>query len=197
MVTRACGVVCGLLVALFAGFTSTAKAGLIFGGNCPDASTVFSQWNDSRYYVFATNGGFEAGSSGWALSGGANVVNGNEPFYLHSDSDSRSLYLPRGASATSPPTCMATSSSVIRFVSRGDTTLRVQIVERNLLGFVIGILNVSNVDGTASWQPSPQVVNLQSLQGLLGVSSVQVRVTAVDGPAQIDDLFVDPMASRD
>jgi hypothetical protein len=196
-VARAIGVVCGLVVALFAGFATPAKASLIFGGSCPGASQVFSPWSDARDYVFATNGGFELGSWGWSLSGGAYVTNGNEPFYLHSDSDSRSLYLPRGASATSPATCMATSSSVIRFVSKGDTSLRVQIIERNLLGIVVNILNVSSVDGTTTWQPTPVIVNLQSLQGLLGVSTLQVKVTAVDGPAQIDDLFVDPMGSRD
>lgn len=194
---RALGVICGLVVALFAAFASPAKAGLIFGGNCPGAAAVFSQWSDSRAYVFATNGGFELGSLGWSLSGGASVVNGNEPFFLHSSGDSRSLYLPRGASATSPATCMATSSTVIRFVSKGDTNLRVQIVERNLLGIVVNILSVSNVNGTTAWEPTPQITNLQSLQGLLGVSTMQVKITAVDAPAQVDDLFVDPMGSRD
>lgn len=189
--------VCGLLIALFAAFASPAKASLISGGSCPGASAIFATWGDSRAYVFATNGGFELGSFGWSLSGGASVVNGNEPFFLHSSSDSRSLYLPRGASATSPATCMATSSSVIRFVSKGATSLRVQIVERNLLGIVTNILSVANVNGATSWQPTPGITNLQSLQGLLGVSTMQVKITAVDGPAQIDDLFVDPMASRD
>lgn len=194
---RAIGVVCGLVVALFAGFATPAKASLIFGGSCPDASQVFSPWNDARDYVFATNGGFELGSFGWSLTGGAAVTGGNEPFFLHSSTDNRSLYLPLGASATSPATCMATSSSVIRFFSKGTTNLRVQIVERNLLGIVVNILSVSSVDSSATWQPTPEIVNLQSLQGLLGVSTMQVRITAVDGPAQIDDLYVDPMGSRD
>ena len=194
---RALGVVCGLVVALFVGFATPAKASLIFGGNCPGASQVFSPWSDLRDYVFATNGGFELGSYGWSLTGGAYVTGGNEPFYLHSGSDSRSLYLPRGASATSPATCMATSSTVIRFVSKGDTNLRVQIIERNLLGIVVNILSVSSVNGTSSWQPTPEITNLQSLQGLLGVATMQVKITAVDGAAQVDDLFVDPMGSRD
>jgi hypothetical protein len=194
---RALGVVCGLVVALFAAFATPAKASLIFGGSCPDASQVFSQWSDARDYVFATNGGFELGSFGWSLSGGAYVTGGNDPFFLHSTSDTRSLYLPRGASATSPATCMATSSTVIRFVSKGDASLRVQIVERNLLGIVVNILSVSTVDSATSWQPTPAITNLQSLQGLLGVSTMQVKITAVDGPAQVDDLFVDPMGSRD
>lgn len=197
MAARAIGVACGLVVALCAAFASTANAGLITGGYCPNASQVFAPWSDVHDYVFATNGGFELGSYGWSLSGGAYVVGGNEPFYLHSSSDNRSLYLPQGASATSPATCMATSSTVIRFVSKGDTNLRVQIIERNLLGIVVNILSVSSVNGTTTWQPTPEIVNLQSLQGLLGVATMQVKITAVDGPAQVDDLFVDPMGSRD
>ncbi len=70
-----------------------------------------------------------------------------------------------------------------------------QVVERNLLGLVIGVLDWTTISGTSSWQPSPTVVNLDSLLGLLGASSVQLRFTAVNGPSAVDDVYVDPMAS--
>src|SRR4051812_31217583 len=64
----------------------TAKAGLItglLGGNCPTAAPVFLPWGDWATYYFGPNGGFESGSNGWTLSGGAAVVTqNNEPWYL-------------------------------------------------------------------------------------------------------------------
>ena len=72
-----------------------------------------------------------------------------------------------------------------------------QVVERNLLGLVIGILDWTTINGTSSWQPSPTIVNLDALLGLVGASSVQLRFTAFDGPSAVDDVFVDPIASSD
>jgi hypothetical protein len=169
---------------------------LITGGSCPGATKAFAQWGDPRYYVFGQNGGLEQGSAGWMLSG-AGVVFGNEPYYLHSTTDSHSLLLLRGGSALTPAMCMGTSSTVVRFFVRGDANLRVQVVERNLLGFVVGILDWTTIDGTSNWQPSPAVVNLDSLQGLVGVSSVQLRFTALNGASLVDDVYVDPWGSSD
>jgi hypothetical protein len=184
-------------VALLFGVANEDKsyAALVTGGSCGPATQAFAQFGDSRYYNFAPNGGLELGSYGWSLSGAASVVAGNESYYLHSRRDSHSLSLPKGATATTPPMCMGTSSTVIRFVFKGDSHLRVQVVERNLLGVVIGVLDWTTISGTSSWQPSPTVVNLDSLLGLVGASSVQLRFTAVDGPSAVDDVYVDPMAS--
>ena len=197
MFARACLAACGVAAAVCAAFATPANAGLITGGSCPGASQAFAQFGDPRYYVFGANGGLELGSYGWSLSGGATVVAGNESFFLHSRDDDSSLYLPKGASATTPPTCMETSSTVVRFFVKRDSNLRVQVVERNLLGAIVGILDVTTVDGTSTWQPSPAVLNLQSLQGLLGVATVQLRFTALDGPSQVDDVFVDPWGNSD
>ena len=174
--------------------TDKSNASLIFGGSCPGATQAFARFGDARYYTFGLNGGLELGSYGWSLSG-ASVVSGNEPYYAHSPFDSHSLSLPQGASATTPPMCMGTSSTVMRFFLKGNSDLHVQVVERNLLGLVIGVLDWTTVNGSSSWQPSPTVVNLDSLLGLVGVSSVQLRFTALDGPSQVDDMFVDPWAS--
>jgi len=172
-------------------------ASLLTGGSCGAATQAFAQFGDPRYYNFGSNGGLESGSFGWSLSGGASVTQGNESYYLHSRSDNRSLSLPRGATATTPLMCMGTSSTVIRFVFKGDSDLRVQVVERNLLGLVIGILDWTTINGTSTWQPSPTIVNLDSLLGLVGASTVQLRFTALDGPSAVDDVYVDPMASSD
>jgi hypothetical protein len=191
---RFCGVLGVIALAIGTGDVTRSHASLITGGSCPGATQAFAQFGDSRYYTFGFNGGLESGSYGWSLSG-ASVVNGNESYYIHSPYDSHSLSLPQGASATTPAMCMGTSSTVIRFFLKGDADLNVQVVERNLLGVVIGVLDWTTVSGTPSWQPSPQVVNLDSLLGVVGVSSVQLRFTAVDGPMQVDDVFVDPWAN--
>lgn len=181
-------------VALALGITP-ANAALISGGSCPGATQAFARFGDGRMYTFGTNGGLESGSTGWSLSGGASVVRGNETYYVHGPSDSHSLSLAPGASALTPGMCMGTTSTVVRFFVNGATHVRVDVVERNLLGLVVGIVNATTISGTSAWQPSPAVLNLDSLQGVLGVSSVQLRFTALDGSAGIDDVYVDPWSS--
>lgn len=192
---RVCGVLAILALACGAFQADKSSASLITGGYCPGATQAFAAWGDPHFYVFGANGGLEQGSYGWSLAGGSSVVAGNESYYLHSRYDSHSLFIPSGGSATTPPMCMETSSSVVRFFVRGAGSLHVQIVERNLLGLVVGVLDQATVGGSAAWQPSPTVVNLQSLQGLVGVSSVQIRFVANNGSDQVDDVYVDPMAS--
>jgi hypothetical protein len=195
-VAKFLAVLVGMAAAVALGFGATsAKASLVFGGSCPGATQAFKQFGDARYYTFGTNGGMESGTTGWTVSSGASVVRGNESLFVHSASDSKSLSLTRGASALTPSMCMGTTSTVVRFFVKGDANVRVDVVERNLLGLVVGILNATTVDGTSAWQPSPAVLNLDSLQGLLGVSSVQLRFTAMDGSASVDDVYVDPWSS--
>jgi hypothetical protein len=172
-----------------------ASAGL--GLACPSAtSTPFTAWSDYANYVFAPDGGFEAGASGWSLGGGARVVAGNESFYVHSKTDKVSLSLPVGASATSPPMCISLFSSKMRFVARGDSgsKVKVQIVYRGLLSSVLGILDGGTYSTGGSWKPSPQIGMLGGLLPLL-TSSVSFRFTAVGGAAAIDDVYLDPMKS--
>jgi hypothetical protein len=192
---RFCGVVTAFVLAFGAADTDKSYAALLTGGSCGPATQAFAQFGDSRYYNFAPNGGLELGGYGWSLSSGATVVSGNESYYLHSRYDSHSLSLSEGATATTPLMCMGTSSTVIRFVYKGTGRLRVQVVERNLLGLVIGVLDWTTIGGSSSWQPSPTVANLDSLLGLLGASTVQLRFTALDGASAVDDVYVDPMAS--
>ena len=79
---------CGVVIVAALAMTSTAKAGLIGTGSAsycdPTAAQVFAPWNDSSSYASLFNGGFEGGSAGWYLSGGARVVSGNEPFFVES-----------------------------------------------------------------------------------------------------------------
>ncbi len=79
-----------LAVAAFA----AAAALLVFIGTasaaCPyvGAEQVFKPWGDQKNYVLAPDGGFEGGARGWALSGVAAVVPGNETCIQNNPPDS-------------------------------------------------------------------------------------------------------------
>jgi hypothetical protein len=183
----------------FALSVPAASASLLgLNNDCGTASQPFAQFGDYRSYTFGTNGGLESGATGWTLSG-ARVVPGNESYFVHSTSDKSSLSLPDGSTALSPQMCMGTTSTVLRFFMKRNTSsgsLHVQVVLRNLLGGVVGILDWTTTPGSPSWAPGPSVLNLDSLLGLVGVSSIQLKLTAQGGSFQVDDVYVDPWASR-
>ena len=187
-----------LVAAAFSVSTASAGGSLLgLNNDCGSTSQPFAPFGDYRNYTFGANGGLENGATGWSLSG-ARVVSGNESFYVHSRSDANSLSLPTGSTAYTPRLCMGTTSTVMRYFVKGssDGSVRVEVVLRGLLGQVLGVFQVSRVSTGSSWQAGPPVLNLDSLLGLLGVSSVQLKFTTLSGTAQIDDVYVDPWASR-
>ena len=138
---------------------------------------------------------FESGAPGWTVSGGAKVVSGNESYFANSRSDSHSLSLPTGSSATTPTFCVSLTRPTIRlFVSNGGSStskLRVKVVFRGLLG-VLGILDGGTISAGSAWKPSP--VMLATLNAPLGTKAAQFVFTPADssGNWRIDDLYVDP-----
>lgn len=184
-----------LALAVFAGSASAASCGYT------GAKQVFAPWGDQHAYVLAPDGGFEAGGAGWGLSRGAAVVAGNESYNLNATTDSRSLSLPAGSSASSPPICMSLDTPVFRLVARnsGDPSskLRVEAIY-SLLGLVRTNI-VNTVTAGPSWAPAQQmspVLGLSTIVGTLIPSAIQIRITPLDnkGQWQVDDLFVDPFA---
>jgi hypothetical protein len=164
----------------------------------PAAHQSFSRWHDSAYYVSPDNGGLEVGSTGWSVSG-AGVVSGNESYYLNGSSDSNSLSIPDGASATSPAFCVATGYPTFRFMVRNTgnklAALRVDAlyvdsnagVERKTVGYVWA--------GSA-WRPSWKLAIALGVTGATQAGSGNVRIQFVPvgegGKFQVDDLLVDP-----
>jgi hypothetical protein len=167
------------------------------GGNpvCdPNAYQAFKRFSDYDYYVLMPGGAFEGGNS-WALKGGARVVRGNEPYYVHGDSDSYSLFLPEGASATTPAMCFDFADWHLRFFARDSSSggrVRVTVQIRSLVG-VLSILDAGTVDPSSGWRPSPRMgLLLSNLGGLLVTDAIQFRFTAVRGSVQLDDAYLDP-----
>jgi hypothetical protein len=146
---------------------------------------TFLPWLDAAWYEAAPNGGLEAGADGWTLTGGAAVVEGNDPYLAGASS----LSLPAGATATTPPICVDVAHPTIRFFGRGGQTLAPLVVSV-LFTDPLGTqheLPVGVVTASGGWSPSPVlavVVNLVS-------SEVRFRLTAA-GPWLVDDVFVDP-----
>jgi hypothetical protein len=188
-------IVAGALLAI-AVFASSAQACSYTG-----AERVFSPWGDLHSYVLAPDGGFEAGGSEWTLSGGAKTVAGNESYYLNDAGDSRSLSLPAGSAAVSPPICMSIDTPVLRMVARntGDTSSRLRVEARYELLGALRTNVINDVRTGSSWKPTQElsvVLGLSTIVGTVIPSSIEVRIRPLDnlGRWRIDDFYVDPFA---
>jgi hypothetical protein len=188
------------LVAAAAFAVPAANAGLIGNllNNCPSGGVqVFAPWGDTNNYLPAPNGGFEFGSTGWSLSGGASVVGGNDPFAL-SGPGSASLRLPKGASATIN-VCYGLTYPAVRFVGGGvdgTATIHVRVVSHSLLG-IVSILDGGTFQVADGWDAAPKLSTLFSaVAALVGTKSMSLVISSDSGTAQIDDVYVDPFLSK-
>jgi len=167
----------------------------------PGAKPVFAPWGDQSNYVLAPDGGFEVSGAGWSLRGGAAVGGGNESYQLNGPTDSKSLGLPAGSAAISPPICMSIDTPSFRLMARngGDPSSRLRIEAiYSLLGLVRTDV-VNTVTAGPEWGPGKQmsvVLGLSTLVGTIIPSSIEIRLTPLDskGQWQVDDLYVDPFA---
>jgi hypothetical protein len=189
-------VVSALGIAALSG--APARAALINTDACDSASLSqpFAHWNDSNEYKLVPGGSFEGGASGWTLSHGASIVSGSEPFGATGSVGASSVYLPAGASVTSPFTCVDAAYPTFRFFARNHgllSTVLVSVVYKPLLGIPVAV-PVGPVALSTSWGPSAPMLTASVLTGLLygGTAPMAVRFAALTGSSQIDDVFVDP-----
>lgn len=180
-----------------------SKTNLAAACDSQDLVQPFTAWGDSGYYTFAPNAGFENGKTGWALKG-ASVVSGNEPFFVHGATDTKSLSLAAGASATSPAICVGVYDPWARLFVNGPigTTMRVDLQFVDSSGKV-GTVPVAILSGSGSWKPSDVLLTGSfaiapfSSLGFVATdsqrySAVAYTFTASGGTWRIDDLYVDP-----
>jgi hypothetical protein len=180
---------------------ATARAGGLLpgllGGNCGSTKAVFSPWGDQAGYYQAANGGFESGSTGWSLTGGAAVVSDSEPWHI-GGAGSHSLLVPKGGSAAIS-VCYGLTYPAVRFFvagNGGNATVHVRVIAHSLLG-VLSILDGGTFTAGSTWAPSPKLSTLFSaLAAPLGSKSVQLQFTVESGSAKFDDLYVDPFLSK-
>jgi hypothetical protein len=175
----------------------SAQAAVTSGCAAQSSVQAFAPWGDNNQYDLVPGGDFESGVAGWTLSGGATTVAGSEPFDATGVAGSNSLYLPDGASAQSPYFCVDASDPTFRFFAENHGLLAnvaVSVVYRGPLGIPV-TLPVGVVTLTGSWEPSPIMLTGSILPATLsadGSAQVALRFTAIGGPSQIDDVYVDP-----
>jgi hypothetical protein len=199
---RPIALVAALLGVLALGAAPPALAGPLVAsatGCSPDVpEQPFLPWADSASYVLAPDGGFEAGASGWDLSGAA-ITPDNEPFYVHGSGDRAALALPPGASATAAPMCVGIEHPTLRFFARNDgsaaSTLRVDVLYNDATG-TSRSLTIGRVHGQTEWSPTlvmPVVANLLALlPGERTLVAFRFTAAATDAAWHIDDVYVDP-----
>jgi hypothetical protein len=196
------GALGGLALAILPA-TSAQAAGLINTDQCDNATLTqpFAQWGDTNSYKLVPGGDFEGALAGWTLTGGAKLVAGSEPFGATGALGKSSMYLPAGASVQSPFTCVDFAYPTFRLFAHNNgllSTVAVSIVYKEpLLGSLTLPVGVIALDG--SWQPSAQFQTLSAEQSLVNyllaggaMPQVALRFTALTGPSEIDDVFVDP-----
>ena len=176
------GVLSGLLANPVGTLTGTVAAtgetlglGGVTSGDCANDGLEqrFAPWSDASWYYPV------AASSAWKTSGGATVA--GDGYVLRS-----------GAVATSPAACVGLTSSTVRIIGKSadGASVRVDVVTKSGLAFTAGTVKLGRTSS-----PSPVLLNLASATALLsnGFSAdVNVRLTAVGGTAQVDELWVDP-----
>jgi hypothetical protein len=191
-----------------AGFAPTASAGLLVStAESCDAQTFsqpFARFGDYASYTPVPGGSFESGAAAWSVTGGAKLVSGNETYYVRSKSDARSLYLPAGATATSPAMCVGLTEPTARWFQKQSGSLlgltgamTVEVLFENSLGQVVSLPIGAGLLGTG-WQPSLPAVVTASLLPLLPdqKTAVAFRFRALTGNWNVDDVYVDPYGRR-
>lgn len=193
------------LAAIIATILTLVVAGLAAspasaGSTCPQRTLTqpFKLWSDLAYYFLAPNGGFENGTTGWTLSRGASIVDGNEPWYVTARGDTHSLSL-AGATAASGSICIEHIDRSIRLFARGSagTTLKIEIGYPGAKG-TVSYQQVALVAGLGSWEVTPVLLLPPSLATSDSTSSLWIRFTNTDRYASwlVDDIYVDPFVNE-
>ena len=181
-----------------AGLPATSSAALITTGACDNStlSQPFAKYGDSNQYKLVSGGDFEGSLSGWTLSGGARVVSGGNP----NGSSGHSLYLPAGASVTTPFTCVNAAYPSFRLFAKNDTLLSAIVPQIVYKLPLLGDLALPIGAGALSpnWSPTLPLLTASVVTGVLngGTAQVALKFTAALGPSQVDDIYVDPMMRR-
>jgi hypothetical protein len=164
-------------------------------------SQSFSTWNDYGQYTPVLNAGLEDGSTGWTLTGGATVVQGNEPWKIGGSSHHNALDLPAGSSAVTAPICIDQTYPYFRLFARNagraKSSLKIEVLYFDGQGKLLNTKPYDYKTGSTSWQPTGMVgINVFTPKTTVTAAPVAFRFTptGTDAHHQIDDVYVDPWA---
>ena len=207
MIRRTRTVLLGAISALTLGAVvapvSQANLLSLLPGSCGNQaeSQPFAPWGDSNYYTPVPGGTFVAGTP-WTVSGGAAVSPDTGTLVVNGVSNTKSLSLPAGSSATSPANCTSIYHPTVRaFVRNTGSSSSKLIVEALYPGLLGGVqtARLGEVSGTSSWQPTPAftllISNLLSTLSL-DQTAIAFRFIPADstGHWSVDDVYLDPFA---
>ena len=167
---------------------SPARADVIDLSTCNSSvlGQPFAPWGDLASYELAPGGGFE--TPGWTLNGGAQRVSGSEPYAATGAPGGWSLELPAGSSAQSPLTCVDAAYPTVRFFIAGTGLVALSLVDGNT------VIPAGIAVAGRTWLPTPVMFTTSAVVAATsgGVAQVSLRLTALAGDPQVDDVFIDP-----
>jgi hypothetical protein len=191
-----------LVVGLLGASSGTVLA---FGSAVPCGARaeapVFAAWGDTFNYFRVQNGGFESGTTDWAVTGGAGVVTGNEPNKVGGSLDAKSLRIPAGGTAESRTICVSQGEDTIRlFVNNARVSgsiLHVEAIVRSATGQTAQTAFDVNGDAAPTgWAPTMRLT-IPNLLGGNGTQELTLKFSTRGTAAtwSIDDVYVDPFKS--
>lgn len=202
MLLRARLVPIGLIVSVAAMLAASSAQASPLVASAPSCAAqpeyqAFLPWADVANYTLVPGGNFEAGAPSWSLSGGAQEVAGNESYDVGNASDSQSLSLPAGSSATSTTMCVGIQNPDLRmFVLNSGAPTSVLSVSVNYLDGTGNshTATIAQVTAGSGWAPTAQIPLVVNLLPLLpgNQTPVSFTFTPQGGNWQIDDAYVDP-----
>lgn len=158
-------------------------------------TTPFMPWGDGNRYFMAPNGGFEGGSANWTLSGGASVVNENEPWRINGSTHARSLRVPAGSQAVGERFCVNSSEDSLRFFYKrpGVAGSALHIHVRVTSGVNVATNDLDLDGGQAGWAVANRMM-LPDIRDASGKQWVQITYSTRNVAANwsVDDVMVDP-----
>jgi hypothetical protein len=166
-------------------------------------SKVFSPWNDYADYTPLSGGDFEGAGEGWSTTRDAVIANGNSPYQVGGEDDTKSLSLPARSSATSAPICIGVDHPTLRLFAKRHgggwlslSMLRVDVLFENAAG-TVSSLPIGLVLNGGSWRPTSSIPLLANRLLAEGEHmEVRFRFTAYGADWSIDDIWVDPYHRR-
>jgi hypothetical protein len=181
------------------GVQTVAAYGTPIACSSPATGTPFARFGDYNRYFLVSNGNFENGSSDWALSNGALVVRGNEPWKVAGGLDSRNLQLPYNATAESRTVCVSRNQNILRLFAYNQhvsgSILHIEAWAQASTGgyWAVTAFDVNGDANPVGYSPTIQL-QIPNQFGGTGTENLYLKFTTRGAPATwwIDDVFLDP-----
>jgi hypothetical protein len=176
---------------------AAAPAASAYSGSCPYNGPIeqvfLADFGDPLHYYLTPGGTFEEGA--WD---GGTLVEENEPWFVNSSSDRRSMAV-SGGPATSPRYCVSPEDPTLRFFAR-----RTAGSQLSMLGITVVVRGsgkqqriplVPVVQTSGDWSVTAPRLILANLIGLYTGEATRIELEFKASPGSawlVDDVYVDP-----